>query len=320
MRRAWVLAWALLLCGLVCIGQSHAFWQSRDSNYNKTIAASTYQGPGDVFSGAIGWWSAARAYNAAYAAAQSPLFDIVDIATGLAACTVNVGTNGFANQTAAVCPTGAPVVNIVTFCTITHSGGCKFTQLYDQTGNGNPLNTVGGNVGLVVSGAQYLNNLPTINCLISGTTFIETTTTPTTNQPFTISAVFNRASGTNAAGVIGGTAGVYYLGTTATANQATVNNNSTNLTATAADATWHGVQGLFNGAGTSSAINVDGSDTTGATGTSSNATQIRICRGAANQLNGFMAEAGVWTSSSTSTQRNSLFANQNGANGYNGAL
>src|SRR5580698_4479130 len=101
--------------------------------------SATYQGPGDVFSGAIGWWSAARAYNAAYAAAQSPLFDIVDITTGLAACTVNAGANGFANQTAAVCPTGAPAVNIVTFCTITHAGGCKFTQLYDQTGSGNPL-------------------------------------------------------------------------------------------------------------------------------------------------------------------------------------
>lgn len=38
MRRA-LFIWSLLLAGIVCISRSEAFWQSRDSNYNRSIAS-----------------------------------------------------------------------------------------------------------------------------------------------------------------------------------------------------------------------------------------------------------------------------------------
>ena len=40
MRRPFIIAWALLLAGFVCLGQSSAYWQSRDSNYNVSIVSS----------------------------------------------------------------------------------------------------------------------------------------------------------------------------------------------------------------------------------------------------------------------------------------
>lgn len=41
MRRAFIVAWALLLAGIICIAQSSAYvGQSRDSNYNKSVGSS----------------------------------------------------------------------------------------------------------------------------------------------------------------------------------------------------------------------------------------------------------------------------------------
>ena len=39
MRRSFIIAWALLLAGFACLGQASAFWQSRDSNYNRSISS-----------------------------------------------------------------------------------------------------------------------------------------------------------------------------------------------------------------------------------------------------------------------------------------
>jgi len=39
MMRRLLLVWCLLLSGIGCLSQSEAFWQSRDSNYNKTVGA-----------------------------------------------------------------------------------------------------------------------------------------------------------------------------------------------------------------------------------------------------------------------------------------
>src|ERR1700679_233751 len=153
-------------------------------------APAGFQGPGDIASGAIAFYSAGRAYNAAYAAAQSPLADIVDTTTGLATCTFNVGTNGFANLTAVVCPTGAPVVNVVTFCTVTHVG-CSVTKAYDQSGNGNHAiqATLANMPGLTFS-AQ--NGLPCLAGTGNAATRLVTSGTISQSAPYTFTAVGER--------------------------------------------------------------------------------------------------------------------------------
>lgn len=81
-------------------------------------AAVTYQGPGDIVSGAVAWYSPARAYSAAFAATAGPIMDLVDAATGTIPTTINILPTGF--------------VDIAAIPTTPQ----KVTKLYDQTGNG----------------------------------------------------------------------------------------------------------------------------------------------------------------------------------------
>ncbi len=81
-----------------------------------------YQGPGDITSGAIAFYSAGRAYNVAYAIAHSPLADVVDTSTGLTTCTFHALSTGFAN----------PAECNATAC----ATACSVTKMYDQTVSG----------------------------------------------------------------------------------------------------------------------------------------------------------------------------------------
>ena len=63
---------ATLLAGI----PAQAFWQSRDSNYNISVASgATYVGPGDIVSGATAWYGL-RAYNAAYATGSNNAINV----------------------------------------------------------------------------------------------------------------------------------------------------------------------------------------------------------------------------------------------------
>ena len=150
-----------------------------------------FQGPGDIISGAVAFYSAGRAYNAAYAAAQSPLADIVDTTTGLATCTFNVGTNGFANLSAVVCPTASPIVSVTTFCTVTHVG-CSITKLYDQTGNGNHVvQATLANMPALTFNAQ--NGLPCAAGTGNAAVGLATAGSITQAQPVTYTSVAERS-------------------------------------------------------------------------------------------------------------------------------
>jgi hypothetical protein len=60
----------------------------------------SYQGPGDIASGATAWGSCVRAYNAAYANGTNSLCDLVDSAAPTTAiCTLRVKTNGLVDLT-----------------------------------------------------------------------------------------------------------------------------------------------------------------------------------------------------------------------------
>lgn len=301
------LGYVLLTCGaLAQVGQIPAYLQPAPS-------VASYQGPGDVFPSAFGWYSCARAYSAAFAATQGAICQVADVSTGAITCDLHVGTNGFADLTSLSCAGGT--LTVPAFCTAHTS--CVATKAYDQSGNTRDLvqATLANMPPVVVSG---LNSLPVLNCN-TGTVFLASSGTFTIAQPFTMSTAYIHNSGAASGGAFGANTNIL-IGAGST-NTALVNANGSGVTRAATDAAWHGAQGLANGNGTSSVLNIDGGETTGAAGvTGFSANNIRLCRGAGSQLVGSVAEGGLWAVTSITTDRNNLYANQHGANGYNGAL
>jgi len=294
MRRL-LLAWALLIAGIVCVGQASAFWQSRDSNYNVSIAVtpSGYQGPGDIASGALAFHNTGRAYNAAYATAQNPLADIVDTTTGLATCTFNVGTNGYVNLTAVVCPTSAPLVNVVTFCTVTHVG-CSITKLYDQTGNGNHLvQATLANMPALALSAQ--NGLPCAAGTATGS--LETASTIAQSAPFTLTAIAERTGNFTTNQFItanGNTNSLFF----ANAANTVRTNSGTAVSLTAADNAFHALLAVASATAPLFAVDSSGNISTSSNGTTSlSSNEFAMNRSTALGLtSGFFCEGGIWPS------------------------
>jgi hypothetical protein len=331
-RRALLLSWLLLIAGLACIGQSSAYWQSRDSNYNKAITGVTgYQGPGDVVSGAFIAASCARAYNAAYAATQGPLCDIVDTATGLATCTINAGTNGFANVSSIQCPTAAPTVSVATFCTVTHATGCSVTKMYDQSGANACSGAVPCNVIQVILAQMPILTLSALNSLPCSL-FASSASTVLLNtgalasiqaQPFSTSQVVERTANFTAAnGWFGVSSSLIYSQFNNAANQVDIGasgqlNSSTNVT----DNVFHAIQMVWgNNVAAASNIQTDSlTQVTGNAGTGSWGTG-RINIGVdqySNFLTGYVCEFVAYPAALTNPQETSLNSNQHGTNGYN---
>lgn len=285
-----------------------------------TAAVAGFQGPGDITSGAVAFYSAGRAYNAAYAAAQNPLADIVDTTTGLATCTFNVGTNGFANLSAVVCPTGAPTVSVTTFCTVTHAAGCRVTKLYDQTGNGNHVvqATIANTPGLTLS-AQ--NGLPCLTNLGGGSIpVLQTAGNVIQAAPFTKIGVAERTNNvTTRQDIIANTAS-NRLAYTNSANSVTVN-NGTNVNLTAADAAFHAL--LVIASGTAPLFAVDSSanisTSTNGTGSTSGALAVMNNNTSSNPIlaGNFFCEAGEWPADLNSSYQAMLANMRSASNGWN---
>ena len=87
----------------------------------------------------------------------------------------------------------------------------------------------------------------------------------------------------------------------------------------AANNSWHSVNALANGNGTASAINVDGTDQTGAAGIGGiSSNTLRVVRVSSLTGTVALAEVGVWNAATISTDRSNLSSNQHSAtNGYN---
>src|SRR5258708_4464076 len=97
---AWSLAFAL------------AFFPSLASAQSPQVRAavlsiqqvSTFQGPGNIVSGAIAWQSCARVYNASLASTATSLCDLVDSAAPtVVICTLRGTTSGFVDLAGTYC-------------------------------------------------------------------------------------------------------------------------------------------------------------------------------------------------------------------------
>lgn len=305
-----------LAIGLYCVS-SPAQWngcQAGFCNQAKTVA--TYQGPGDIVSGATMWGSCARAYNAAYANGTNPLCDLVAVTGGAAVCTLRVLTTGFVDLAASYCAGTTPAAA----CAAASGGSCKVTKVYDQTGNGNHWTnaTLSSMPALTFSA---LGGLPGMTFAIASSSLLATGNT-TVSFPFSASTVAERTGSTAAVNcILCGPTISYQFGLQNSANTALLSFTGS-ITATANDSAFHALQGVDAGtSGASSVLTVDGSDTTGTTAASGWSAQvIRLGRGnSCCTLGGVIMEAGIWSNTTFSgTNRTDLNTNQHGsANGYN---
>jgi hypothetical protein len=281
-------------------------------------APAGYVGPGDITSGAIAFYSAGRAYNAAYATGQNPLADLVDTATGVSTCTLNVGTNGFANLTATVCV--GNTVSVTTFCTVTHPAGCSITKLYDQTGAGNHVvqATLANMPGLTFN-AQ--NGLP---CAAgTGTAAIRLVTAGNITQaaPFTETEVVERTgSFTTLQRIRTNGANTNALSFSASTNTISSALGGTPVTLTAADSAFHALLSVVSATAPLFAVDSSANTSTSASGTTGlSSNEYIMGRNTSTQglLSGFLCEAGIWPADLNSSFQAMLANMRSATNGWN---
>lgn len=263
-----------------------------------TVAAEAgYEGPGDIVAGAHSWYGL-RAYDEAYAAAESPIVDITDQADGNA-LTVNATTAG-----------DLDVAAIAAWVTANSVTTIRVTKIYDQSGNAYHLEngTPEQRATLVLN---VVNGKPALLFTSSASQVMtKSTGVAQLTQPFTFShcSVPNVGAGAGAVLAIydGGSdiSLVYYD------NGSALIHAGSGVGNTAADDTFHSVQGVLNGA--SSIINIDGTETTGLNaGTNVCDTNIKMGDNFFGAFfNGYVCEAGTWDAGFDGTQRSNMNANQ----------
>lgn len=211
----------------------------------RAARAAAYTGPGDVVSGALGFWGL-RAYNAA--------------AIGANAIRIIRASDSAEQDFVTLANGSLDVASIATFLTAT-TGQVK--KLYDQTGNAKHFDVNGSTRADFL--LADLGSLPTISKTYDASTPLSTTNSISRSQPFTISGIVNQISD------IGGTTRIFvengnpmWLAINATRLFLLDNNGgATLMTATSSlpDATWHSVIGVYDGASSKAVIN--GNITTG---------------------------------------------------------
>lgn len=262
----------------------------------------SYQGPGDIVSGAIAFYSC-RAYKAASTgtkayrvqrASDSTQADVSSLPTGL-------------------CDTATPAA----FCASTT---CLIVEWYDQSGanacGSAPChmtpNTVSTNSPNWSSSS--LNGWPCAGGVMAAA--LQNVTGITQALPFTVTAVGERTGNfTAAARVFSSNAANANFGWRTSAN--TVGVVSGLITATASDSAFHALISVQNTSSSVSAIVVDGTATTGTVTLSALSSSIYFLSdndaGFNNLEAGEMCEAGIWPIAFTSTQYGNMNTNMHSA-------
>jgi len=269
--------------------------------------AASYQGPGDVVSGATGWGSMARVYNLSLASTSTSLADLVASTGGAAVCTLRGSSTGYVDLSNSYCAGTTPAAA----CAAASGGSCKVTKIYDQIGaTGGWTNATLASMPTVdFSGA---NGLPGIKC-DSGNAQLNGVNTVTVSRPLTWVAYSNRTGNfTTSGGIIGTNTTENGLVSSTSTNQVILRSGGGAATnATASDSAYHSLIGLADSAVSASVIAVDGVG--GATGTASSdisALTMRICRaGSGGEYTGTIMEVGLWPSGFNGTQRGDMNTN-----------
>lgn len=201
----------------------------------------------------------------------------------------------------------APCGTIAVAVSITLQYGLYVTEAYDQSGNANHVtqSTASDQPQLFPNCG---NNLPCMASLTGGLT-LASTTTVSDAQPWTIIGVSLRLSSSGSSGwILGRNAQAVGGFTGGTANQAAMY-AGTNLTATANDNVLHAL--AYIGDGSSSAVVVDDTATSGSSGTNSLTNPYNVMSaGGSNELRGYVMETGFWGVAFSSTQYGNMCHNQ----------
>lgn len=302
-----------------------AYWQSRDSNYNVSIAsASSYVGPGDAIANPHDEFaSCARVLNNALASPSTSMCDLVATAStggytaGQAVCTLRGSTSGFVDLSAYCSNSVESGVTPATACG--HATSCSVSKMYDESPAGDHL-TNATLAQMPTLSFSALNGLPCVNFGAGGTRTLSGTNSVSLSQPnFSIYVVANSANTAN--GGIINTTTTTDIGIThgATANLWNVL-FATGTSFSATDNAYHSAIATPNGA--SSAVMHDGTDLSysgGALGYSSQIFKIGRTQGGV-QGTPIVCEIGRTTSGIGGTDRTNLYSNQHGVNGYNGGV
>jgi hypothetical protein len=290
----------LIIAALCTAAPASAFWQSRDSNYNKSVASSAYSGPGDIVSATM--WYGLRAYSSAKVGTK--IANICNAADANCADINSLSNGDFDAATAQGSPLNCGGVG----------GTCTIKTLYDQSG----ALACTGSTACDVTQATILSR-PTISfsCLgskvcavfvaASSMVLKKTSSVPTFSQPFSFSIVAVRT----------GTVTSYNEILVSSGGGPEFGNSANQLGAyfgahanvSAADSTWHAEGALANGA--SSAFYIDGTNHAVSAGSTGFGTTINIglSSGGALGLDGKFEEGGFW-SSDISANFSALNSNQ----------
>jgi hypothetical protein len=277
----------------------------------------SYQGLGDITSGAIAFYSAGRAYNAAYATAKSSLADLVDTTTGLLACTLKVGINGYADLTTAYCPTLVPVSNVVTWCTTV--GGCSITKIYDQTGNGNHVvQATLANMPALTFNAQ--NGLPCAAGTNNAAIQLKTAGNISQAAPFTRGAVVERTgSPTTLQKIASNGSNANTFNFTASANTISTA-NPTSVSLTANDNSFHAILAVISATAPLFAVDSSANTSTSTSGTAALASNEYVMGrsgGTQGLLAGLVCEDWIYPADLNSSYQAMLANMRSATNGWN---
>ncbi len=262
-------------------GSGSFTFTGQDATLTKSAAA--YQGPGDVLSGWLTWYSPARAYSAAFAATGGAIMDIVD-GSGANQTTINILATGF--------------VDLVTLnAWIVLHGTAHVKTLYDQSGNSrNVTNATVSQMPTITQSA--LNGLPGLTGTAAANSNMTSTATFTRASPYSWAAVAKRtANNTTLQALIGSSGALNVsMGFHSTANTVYVDGSgSSKITlGSVTDNSFHAIQGVVNGA--SSIIAADGTESTGSagsTGFSTNTSRIMRFAGGSS-MDGMWMEGGMY--------------------------
>jgi hypothetical protein len=258
-----------------------------------------FVGPGDVVSGATGWWGL-RGYSAAYSTGSNPGVDLVDQA-GANPITINILANG-----------SLDVASISTWVAAHTVTTIKVTKLYDQTGSAHHL-TQATLATMPVLTLSALGSLPGLT--FNGNEMEITSFTPP--NVLSMSSVAKRTGNTAGLNVMITAQGNPILGFWSTANTIGFNPSNGTLTLTAADNAFHAAQATANG--TTATLYVDGATTSFASTSVTGGTGTYIGdRGVSGglALAGVWMEAGIWPSVFSAGNASSMNSNQHSYWGF----
>lgn len=249
-------------------------------------AAATYQGPGDIISGALAWWGL-RCYNAAYAGNVADVWD---------------GATGSTTETLLTCSAGGTINETINPLSTTCAVSCKIKTLYDQSG---ALSCTGSTACDLAQATNANRPAYTQNCTGLGAgkpcaTFVAASTQSlrkTTNiftqaQPLSQSTIAQRTGSTTSFNTVCGSSGSA-LEFNSTANRLGAFFGA-HVSAVANDNTWHAEQLLVNGA--SSSLMIDGSSSSVNPGTNTVSGNLQVGVNGVNAvpLDGTFTECGMW--------------------------